>query len=48
MKELKMILFDAKYREDMLRYFRAIKGPFLGKRASERVADIVMEMAGKK
>ena len=47
MKELKMILFDAKYREDMLSYFRAIKGPFLGKRASERVAEIVIEMAGR-
>jgi lipid-A-disaccharide synthase len=45
--ELRKILFDEKYREDMLRYFREIKGPFLGKRASERVADIVMEMAGK-
>jgi len=44
--ELKKILFDEKYREDMLRYFREIKGPFLGKRASERVAEIVMEMAG--
>ena len=47
MKELRIILFDEKYRGDMIRYLRAIKGPFLGKRASERVAKIVMEMAGK-
>jgi lipid-A-disaccharide synthase len=45
MKELGKILFDEKYREDMLRYFREIRGPFLGKRASEKVAEIVMEMA---
>ena len=45
--ELREILSDGKYREDMLRYFRTIKGPFLGKRASERVAEIVMEMAGR-
>jgi lipid-A-disaccharide synthase len=44
-KELRKILFDDKYREDMLHYLREIKGPFLGKRASERVAEIVMEMA---
>jgi len=47
MKELGMILFDEEYRKDMIRHFREIKGPFLGKRASERVADIVMEMAEK-
>jgi len=47
MKEVRMILFDEKYREDMIRHFREIKGPFLGKSASERVADIVMEMAEK-
>jgi lipid-A-disaccharide synthase len=47
MKELERIFLDEKYREDMIRYLRAIKGPFLGKRASERVAEIVMEMAEK-
>jgi lipid-A-disaccharide synthase len=47
MKELRIIMFDEKYRGDMIRHLRAIKGPFLGKRASERVAEVVMEMAGR-
>lgn len=44
LKELKRIMFDMKYREDMLNHYRSIKEPFLGKRASDRVAEIVMEM----
>lgn len=47
-RELKKILFDPEYREDMLRSFGLIKEPFLGKKASERVAEIVMEMAERK
>jgi lipid-A-disaccharide synthase len=47
-KELKKIMFDTKHRENMLGYYRLIKGPFIGKRASDRVAEIVMEMAGRK
>ncbi len=45
-KELKKIIFDTNYREDMLNYYRLIKEPFSGKRASERVAKLVIEMAG--
>jgi len=47
LKELKKIMFDTKYREDMLSYYRLIKELFTGKRASDRVAEIVMEMAGQ-
>ena len=47
-KQLKRILFDAKYREDMLDSFKLIKEPFSGKKPSTRVAEIVMEMAGWK
>jgi len=45
-KELKKIITDTKYREDMLHYYRKIKEPFSGKKPSERVAEIVIEMAG--
>lgn len=44
-KELKKIMFDTKHRENMLSYYRLIKEPFIDKRASDRVAEIVMEMA---
>jgi lipid-A-disaccharide synthase len=47
-KELKKIMFDKKYREEMLNYYRLIREPFSGKRASQRVAEIIMEMAGRK
>jgi lipid-A-disaccharide synthase len=46
-KGLKKIMFDTKYREDMLNNYRLIKEPFIGKRASDRVAEIVMEMVSK-
>ena len=45
-KELKKIITDTKYREDMIHYYRKIKGPFSGKKPSERIAEIVIEMAG--
>lgn len=45
-KELKKIIFDTNYREEMLSYYRLIKEPFSGKRASKRVAEIIMEMTG--
>jgi lipid-A-disaccharide synthase len=45
--ELKKIITDTKYREDMLHYYRKIKEPFSGKKPSERVAEIVIEMAGR-
>lgn len=47
-KQLKRIMFDAEYREDMLDSLRLIKEPFWGKKASTRVAEILMEMAGWK
>ena len=46
-KELKKIITDTKYREDMLHYYRKVKEPFSGKKPSERVAEIVIEMAGR-
>jgi lipid-A-disaccharide synthase len=47
-KGLKKIMFDTGYREKMLYYYRLIKEPFSGKKASNRVAEIVIEMAGRK
>jgi lipid-A-disaccharide synthase len=47
-KELKKITFDMNYREGMLNHYRLIKKLFLGKRASKRVAEMVMEMAGRR
>jgi lipid-A-disaccharide synthase len=44
--ELKKIMSDGNYREAMLQSYRKIKEPFTGKRASDRVAEIVAEMAG--
>ena len=32
------------YRENMINQFKKIKGPFIGKKASQRVADIILEM----
>ncbi|MEW6419395.1 MAG: lipid-A-disaccharide synthase [Nitrospirota bacterium] len=46
--ELKKIMFVSDYREGMIKHYRKIKEPFLGKCASERVAEIVMEMAERK
>ncbi|MFA6055421.1 MAG: lipid-A-disaccharide synthase [Thermodesulfovibrionales bacterium] len=43
-KELKKIIFDIEYRENMINWFKKIKGPFIGKKASQRVADIILEM----
>ena len=43
-KELKKIMFDIEYRENMINQFKKIKGPFIGKKASQRVADIILEM----
>jgi lipid-A-disaccharide synthase len=47
-KGLKKITFDTNYRKEMLSYYRLIKEPFSDKRASQRVAEIIMEMAGWK
>ncbi len=43
-KELKKIIFDIEYRENMINQFKKIKEPFIGKKASQRVADIILEM----
>ncbi|MDH5201739.1 MAG: lipid-A-disaccharide synthase [Nitrospirota bacterium] len=47
-KELKKIMFDMYHREMMLNYFRHIKELFSGKYASQRVAQMIVEMAGWK
>ena len=47
-KELKKIMFDMSHREMMLNYFRHVKGLFSGKYASQRVAQMIVEMAGWK
>jgi lipid-A-disaccharide synthase len=44
MKELKKIIFHTGYREEMIGWFKKIKEPFIGKKASQRVADIILEM----
>jgi lipid-A-disaccharide synthase len=46
--ELDKITNDSSYKADMLRAFDKVREMFSGKRASERVADIVIEMAGMK
>jgi lipid-A-disaccharide synthase len=43
-KELKKIIFDIEYRENMINRFKKIKEPFIGKKASQKVADIILEM----
>ncbi len=45
-RELKKILVNMPYKEEMLKYFRLIKEPFWGLRASKRVTEIIGEMAG--
>jgi lipid-A-disaccharide synthase len=46
-KELKRIVFDTGYRDGILTSYRKVKAPFSSRKASDRVAEIVMEMAGK-
>lgn len=45
-RELKKILVNMPYKEEMVKYYRLIKEPFLGLRASKRVTEIIGEMAG--
>jgi len=47
-KELKKIIFNMEYKENMISHLRKIKEPFLEKKPSQRVAEIVMEMAGRR
>lgn len=46
MRELKKIISDTKYREGMRENLRNVREPFLGKNPSERVAGMVIELAG--
>jgi lipid-A-disaccharide synthase len=46
-RELKKIMFDNRYRETMVTEFCKVKGQFAGRKPSERVAEIVMEIAGR-
>lgn len=46
--ELRRIVGDESYRGEMLASYEEVKKMFDGKKASDRVADIVMEMAGWK
>ena len=46
--ELKKIMFDERHRNNMITAFRKIRDQFADKKPSERVAEIVMEMAGRK
>ncbi len=45
-KELKKIMADKTYKEEMISYYRLIKKLFGGLRASQKVTDIIGEMAG--
>ncbi len=45
-RELKKIMGDMPYREEMIKMYRQIKEPFLGLRASKRVTEMITEMAG--
>lgn len=45
-RELKKIMVDMPYREEMTKMYRRIKEPFLGLRASKRVTEMITEMAG--
>ncbi|MDA8242032.1 MAG: lipid-A-disaccharide synthase [Nitrospiraceae bacterium] len=46
--ELRRILTDSRYRQGMLESFGEIRAKFDGRRPSDRVADIVIDMAGWK
>ena len=46
-REIKKMMFDRNYRDEMVRAYRKIKEPFIGKKASERVAEMALEMTGK-
>ena len=45
-RELKKLVEDKSYREDMIKSYRLLKEPFSGLRPSKRVTEIVGEMAG--
>lgn len=43
--ELKQIMSDKKHRGEMIKYFKTVKDIFAGKKPSQRVAEIIYEMA---
>ncbi len=45
-KELKKIIFDRNHKERIIRAYNLIREPFLGKKASDRVAEMVLELGG--
>ncbi len=45
--EIKKMMLDKHYRDEMVRAYKKVKEPFTGKKPSARVAEIVMEMAGR-
>lgn len=47
-EELKKIMFQTEYREEMINAYRNVKKSFSGKKTSQRVAEIVIEMTNKK
>jgi lipid-A-disaccharide synthase len=46
LRELKKLVEDKPYKEEMIKCFSTLKEPFSGLKASERVAEIVSEIAG--
>jgi lipid-A-disaccharide synthase len=46
-EELKRIAFDPPYRDNMILHYKKMKKPFSGRSTSKRVAEIVMEIAGR-
>jgi lipid-A-disaccharide synthase len=46
-EELRRIAFDPPYRDNMIALYKRMKEPFSGKSTSKRVAEMVMEIAGK-
>lgn len=48
MNEIREIILNKSYKENMMRSFENVRKMFSGKKTSERVADMVLEMAGWK
>jgi lipid-A-disaccharide synthase len=48
MKELSKILDDLEYRNKIMKGLKIVREPFLNRKASQRVAEIVEEMVGNK
>jgi lipid-A-disaccharide synthase len=46
-EELKRIAFHSPYRDNIILHYKKMKGLFSGKSTSKRVAEMVMEIAGR-